>query len=159
RVDPQSALRQGTTGASRSRVRSTLMGAEVALALVVLIAAALFLRSFRETREADPGFRREGVLLAAYDLSGRNLDTSITRAFASRLLTRLRALPGVEAAAIATSVPLDIHGLPQRPFTVEGRARSDAAPDQALFNTVTPDYFKAMGIPMRAGADFANLDD
>jgi hypothetical protein len=56
-------------------------------------------------------------------------------------------------------VPLDIHGLPMRSFSLEGRARSEATPDVALTNTVTPGYFKTMGIPMRAGTDFADLGD
>src|SRR5207244_7553904 len=69
-VDPQAALRSGARLAGRSALRNGLMGAEVGLALVVLMAAGLFLRSFTEARETDPGFRREGVLLAAYDFTG-----------------------------------------------------------------------------------------
>ncbi len=159
RVDPQIALRAGIQSAGRSRTRNVLMGTQVALALIVLTAAGLFLRSFRETREADPGFRRDGVLLAAYDLTAGNPDASQSRVFAASLIARLAALPNVEAAAIATSVPLDIHGLPLRSFTVEGRARADAAKDQALSNVVTPGYFRTMGIPLRDGHDFAALND
>jgi len=159
RIDPQAALRAGARSAGRSRARSVLMGVEVALAMVVLMAAGLFVRKFSETREADPGFRREGVLLANYDLSGKNVDGALARTFATNLLQRLRALPGVEAAAIATSVPLDIHGLPMRSFTVEGRIRSAASPDQALSNVVTPGYFATMAIPLRMGTDFADLAD
>ncbi len=159
RVDPQHALRAGARGAGRSRMRNALMGTEVALALIVLVVAALFFRSVHDTRDTDPGFRREGVLLAAYDLSGRGLDNAGTRAFATRLLDGLRAVPGVEAAAIARSVPLDIHGLPLRAFTLEGRARTDGGSDQALTNTVTPGYFRTMGIPILDGADFADLAD
>jgi predicted permease len=158
RIDVLRALRSGARSAPRSRVRSALMGVQVALAVIVLVAATLFYRSFRETRDMDPGFRREGVLLAAYDLSGRNADTTRARTFAARLLERIRALPSVESAAIAASVPLDIHGLPVRGFTIEGRARDDASQDQALANTVTPDYFRVMGIPMRSGVDFADLN-
>jgi hypothetical protein len=99
------------------------------------------------------------VLLAAYDMAGRGVEPPAAREFTRRLLERLRALPGVESAAVATSVPLDIHGLPIRAFTLEGRARSDAAPDQALTNTVTPGYFKTMGIPLEKGADFVDLAD
>jgi predicted permease len=134
------------------------MGAEVALALVVLVVAASFLESFRQTRE-DPGFRREGVLLAAYDRSSRGGDPASSREFAARLLSSVRALPGVESAAIAGSVPLDIHGLPIRAFTLEGRARSDGTQDEALSNTVTPGYFQTMGIALRKGEDFADLGD
>jgi predicted permease len=152
------ALRSGSRSARRGRLRGALMGVQVALASVVLVAAALFYRSFRETRDMDPGFKREGVLLAAYDLSGRNVDTTAARTFASRLLERVRALPAVEAAAVALSVPLDIHGLPVRGFTLEGRAREDQSPDQALSNVVTPEYFRTMGIPILAGRDFADLN-
>jgi predicted permease len=159
RIDPQHALRSGSRTQTRSRMRNALMGVQVALALMVLIVAALFFRGFRETRDMDPGFRREGVLLAAYDFTGRNVDAAFARDFAGRLLERLRALPEVEAAAIASAVPLDIHGLPLRAFTLEGRARGDAAPDRALSNTITPAYFKTMGIPLRSGADFADLGD
>jgi hypothetical protein len=135
------------------------MGVQVALALVVLIVAGLFFRSFKETRDTDPGFRRDGVLLAAYDLRGRNTSPAFPRTFADRVLGPLRALPAVEAAAISTSVPLDIHGLPSRVFTVEGYARTEAGFDSALTNVVTPGYFATMGIPLVAGTDFADLKD
>ena len=158
-IDPQAALRAGVRTAGRSAMRHTLMAVQVGLALVVLMAAGLFLRSFGETRDADPGFKREGVLLAAYDLSGRNLSREAALDFTARLLDRLRALPNVDAAAVATSVPLDIHGLPNRAFTLEGRAQTGPAPSRALSNVVTPDYFAAMGIPMRDGPGFAGLRD
>jgi predicted permease len=159
RVDPQVAIRAGLRAAGRSALRNVLMGVQVSLALLVLIAAGLFLRSFGETREMDPGFRREGVLLAAYDMSGRAVSGSEARDFARRLLQRVHALPSVEAASIAAAVPLDIHGLAARSFTLEGRARPAAAPDQALSNLVAPEYFKTMGIAIRAGSDFADLGD
>jgi predicted permease len=159
RVNASSELRSGPRAAPRGKLRNALIAAQVALAVIVLVAAALFYRSFRETREMDPGFRREGVLLAAYDLSGRNADSTAARLFAARLLEKAKALPSVEAAAIATSVPLDIHGLPVRAFELEGRARSDASQDLALSNTVTPDYFRTMGIPLRGGRAFSELTD
>jgi predicted permease len=159
RVDPLRALRSGIRNSGRSRARYALMGAQVALASVVLIVAGLFYRSLTETRDIDPGFRREGVLLGAYDFSGRNPDGATSRTFAARLLDRLRALPGVESVAIASFVPLDIHGMPLRSFTVEGHARDDASDDQALANTVTPGYLQTMSIPLSAGRDFADLTD
>jgi len=158
-VDAQRALRSGARTAARSRLRSALMGVEVTLALIVLLVAGMFFRSFSETHDIDTGFRREGVLLAAYDLTGGDVSDAAARQFAARLLGRLRALRGVESAAIALSMPLDIHGLPLRTFTIEGRARSDGAADQALSNTVTPGYFTVMGIPLLQGTDFAALTD
>src|SRR2546425_10124012 len=148
RGDAQSKLRNNVTGVSQVRLRNGFMAAEAALALLVLLAAGLFFESFRDTRTLDPGFQDEGVLLSAYDLSGggaghvqanSSIDPAFARAFADRLLERLRALTGVESAAIATSVPLDIHGLPMTSFKMEGGSSSDdPAPDRALVNFVTP---------------------
>ncbi|OFW30911.1 MAG: hypothetical protein A3H97_19330 [Acidobacteria bacterium RIFCSPLOWO2_02_FULL_65_29] len=159
RVSPLAALHAGTGAARRSRLQHTLMGVEVALALIVLITAAIFVRSFDETRDVDPGFRKDGVLLAAYDLTGRNLDAPYARNFADRLLDGLRRLPDVQAAAVASAVPLDIHGLPLRSFTVEGRVRDDGRADRALSITVSQGYFDAMGIPLVGGADFVQMGD
>ena len=159
RMDPLRAFRSGARGASRNRLRTALMGVQVALAIVVLIAAGIFLRGFIETRRTDPGFARAGVLLAAYDLAGRNKSVDEARQFADQLLTRLRATSTIEAAAISTSVPLDIHGLPSRVFTLEGHTRAEEGFDRALVNTVTPGYFELMRIPLVEGRDFAPLTD
>jgi len=159
RLDPQDGLRSGPNTPPRSRARKVLMGVEVGLAMVVLIAAALFLQSFRSARQTDPRFRPEGVLLAVYDLSGRNPNDASEREFTARLLERLRSLPDVEAAAIATNVPLDLHGIPRRPFTVQGRVRTEPGQDRAISNTVTPGYFKVMAISLLEGNDFAEMRD
>ena len=159
RLDPQDGLRSSSNTPPRSRARRVLMGAEVGLATVVLIAAALFLQSFRSASQTDPRFRPEGILLAAYDSSQRNPDEASEREFAARLLERLRSLPNVEGAAIATNVPLDLHGIPERPFTVQGRVRTKAGQDRAITNTVTPGYFMVMNIPILEGNDFADMRD
>jgi predicted permease len=159
RLDPQDGLRSSSNTPPRSRARKVLMGVEVGLAMVVLIAAALFFESFRSARQTDPRFRPEGVLLAAYDLSGRNPNDASEREFAARLLERLRSLPDVESAAIATNVPVDLHGIPHRSFTVQGRVRTEPGQDRAISNTVTPGYFKVMAIPLLEGNDFAEMVD
>jgi predicted permease len=152
-------LRIGSNWGSRRSARGALMGIEVGLALIVLVAAAIFLRSFDESRDTDPGFDRDGVLLAAYDLSGRGVDEAGLRAFTDELLLRVRGVPAVEAAAIARLVPLDIHGMPVRPFIAQGRVRPDAASDVSAINIVTPGYFATMNIPLLAGRDFVDLKD
>jgi predicted permease len=159
RLDPQTTLRAGASTPPRSALRNGLMAVEVALAVVVLVAGGLFLRAFMQTRNEDPGFRRDGVLLAEYDLSGRTVTATALATFTASLLERVRALPNVESAAIGAYVPLDIHGMPRRFFTLEGRARSDETLDEALTNTVTPGYFAVMGLPLLAGHDFADLRD
>lgn len=163
RVDPQRVLKSGAQSSGRSALRDGLMALQVGLALLVLIVAGLFFQGFVETRETDPGFKTEGLLLATYDLSGRPATAdgcgNCVSQFATRLLERLRAVPGVDAVALAAAVPLDIHGLPLRSFTVEGRAQVQQAPDRALSNTVSNDYFKVMGVPIVAGSDFADMSD
>ncbi len=162
RLDPHVAFRAGARASGRSGLRNGLMAIQVALALVVLIVAGLFLRSFGDTRTIDPGFQRDGVLLAAYDLNGRPMPADragFARTFASRVLSGLGSLSSIEAAAISSSVPLDIHGLPSRSFVLEGHPRTDGTLDEALTNTVTPGYFSLMKIPLVAGVDFASLDD
>ncbi len=167
-LEPLAALGVSPQMSSRSSLRSLLMGAQLAMAVIVLAAAALFYQSFRETKWIDPGFRTEDVLLAAYDLNGRLQVTAgpddaarneAARLFASRLVATLREHPAVEAAAISLAVPLDIHGLPSRSFRVEGTARADGRLDQALQNVVTPGYFGALSIPIRQGTDFVPIDD
>ena len=159
RIDAQQALRSGSKSSGRSVIRDALMGLQVALALLVLVVAGLFFRSFVETRGTDPGFKVEGVVLGTYDLSGRGFDDDRLREFGRRLLERVRAIPGVEGAAISSNVPLDLHGLPLNSFALEGRAVVADKPDQALANIVTPGYFTVLSIPFLAGNDFADLAD
>jgi predicted permease len=159
RISPQFILRAGTGLTARGGLRHALMAVEVALAIVVLVTAGLFLRTFQQSQATDPGFRVPGVLLAAYDLAGRDVSPDDARVFADRVLTKLRALPDVESAALSVSIPLDIHGLPSRAFVLEGRARTDGAEDRSVSNTVTPGYFETMDIPLVAGRDFSALTD
>jgi len=159
RQDPHASLRAGSNTPPRSRLRYALVMTEVGLAIAVLIASGLFIRDFMATRLDDPGFTREGVLLAGFDLSGRGMSDADVRRFDASLLERLARFPSIESAAIATSVPLDLHGMPMRVFSVEGHARSDDGFDEAFTDTVTPGYFDLMKIPLLAGRDFAPLTD
>ena len=156
RLDPHAVLRSGVGQPSRGSMRRWLMAIEASLATAVLIAAGLFLQSFRQTQSTDPGFRREGLLLSAYDLTGRGVDAAGSRAFAADLLDRLNALPEVEAAgdcvrrfrSISTGCRLEA----SKSRAVRGQT---ARAISTLANVVTPGYFKAMGIPLLAGSDFA----
>ncbi len=159
RLDVSAEVAAAARASATGRWRSVAMAAEVALAMVVLVAAGLFLGTFADTRDTHPGFERQGVLLAAYDRSGRGGDDADALAFAQRALDGLLALPGVQGAAIATSVPLDIHGLPRRAFVLEGRARTDGVVDRAASNIVTPGYFAVMGMRWVEGDGLAPLDD
>ncbi len=159
RLNAQVVFRTSVKSSGRNGLRNGLMAAQVALAVVVLVVAGLFIQSFRETRTSDPGFARDGVLLAAFDTSGRPSALAGGRVMAGRIIEDLSRVPGVEGVAVSSSVPLDIHGLPGRVFTVDGRTRADGELDQALSNIVTPGYFDALKIPFLAGRDFAPLTD
>ena len=159
RVDPQQALRSGSKSAGRSAIRDGLMALQCGLALLVLVVAGLFFESFVESRDTNPGFRVEGLLLATYDLGPKTPTDAYAGRFARDLLDRLRQVPTVESVALANAMPLDIHGLPLRGFTLEGRAQTTTQQEQALSNIVSPGYFRTMGIPFVAGGDFAEMID
>jgi predicted permease len=159
RTDSQLALRSARPAAGRSRLRSTLVALEVALALLVLVGAAMFARNFLESRTAAPGFKAEGVLLAGYDLAHSGYDRATGLARMDELLTRLASTPGVDTAAIASWVPLDFHAMPLAAFKLDGRDKPGGGLDRALTYNVTPGYFRTMEIPLVAGRDFAALTD
>jgi len=159
RVDPQQALRSGSKAGGRSNVRDSLMALQCGLALLVLVVAGLFFQSFAETRDTDPGFRSEGLMVATYDLSTLSPSDDYARQFAIQLLDRLNRVPSIESAVLSNSMPLDIHGLPLRGFRLEGRAQDTPQQEQALSNIVSPGYFRTMGIAMVAGEDFVSLSD
>jgi predicted permease len=158
RADPLLVLRSFALRISPNRVRSAITGVQIALAVFVLIAGGLALESFFEARGAPTGFRTTGLLLASYDLTGPGASED-GRSFATRVLREIRTVAAVEGAAIATSVPLDIHGLPTRPFTVEGYAGAADGEDEAVTNTVTPGYFALLDVPFLEGSDFVPLED
>lgn len=159
RLDPLVAVRGEGTIVGRAALRNGLMAAEVAIALVVLLVAGTFYQRAAATEAIDPGFRAEGVLLAAYDVSGPGRTEDDARRFAARFVAAATQIPGVEGVAMAASVPLDIHGMPQRAFRVEGRPRLDGGTDRAASNIVTPGYFAVMGIPFLDGVDFSAIGD
>jgi predicted permease len=159
RIDPQRALRSGSQSSGRSVMRDTLMAMQCGLALLVLVVAGLFFQSFVETKDTNPGFKTEGLLIATYDLTGGVVTEDSARKFAVDLLDRLHRVAAIESVALASNMPLDIHGLPLRGFTLEGRAQGAAQQEQALSNIVSRDYFKTMGIPILAGDDFAEMTD
>jgi predicted permease len=159
RVDPQQALRTGSKSAGRSPLRDGLMALQCGLALLVLIVAGLFFQGFVESRDTDPGFRVDGIMIATYDLGPLAPSDAYARQFATELLDKLQRVPGIESVALANAMPLDIHGLPARGFRLEGRAQTAPQQEQALSNIVSPDYFKTMGIPIVAGEGFAAMSD
>jgi predicted permease len=159
RIDVLPALRGGS-GALPGRhwFRDLLVASEVAVALVVLIVAGLFYRSFHNAQHAPSGYDSERVLLASVDLVARGYNGERRTEFARQAHARLLALPQVEAAALAFTVPLEMHGMPKGIVQVDGVKLTSDADARVIWSSTTPGYFATMGIPLVAGTDVAPLD-
>ncbi|MFB3905423.1 MAG: ABC transporter permease [Acidobacteriota bacterium] len=156
-------LKEGGRGSgeslSRSRLRSTLVVAEVALALVLLIGAGLMIRSFIRLTSVDPGFNPQGVLTAGINLPRSRYDNPGKRIeFFRKLFTELRSLPGVQAAGGSTSLPLTQHNSGTG-LIIEGRPVPQSGDIPIVwFRIVNTDYFRAMEIPIIHGRLFTEQD-
>jgi predicted permease len=143
----------------RGRVRSGLVVAQVAVSLVLLVGAALVMRSLNEAARAHPGFDPAPVARATLDLQQHRYDERRGRALYRDLLQGLRADPAVESASLGVWEPLNIIESPAERLAVEG---VEPPPGQAIttqFDTIAPDYFRTLDIPFLAGRDFAAHDD
>jgi len=155
------ALREGGRGRTAARsarfLRNSLVVAEVALAVSVLIGASLLIRSFVRLRQTDLGFQPDGVLTLRLPMAGpRNAPAERRIAFVQQAEERLAALPGVRAVAAVDTLPLTDFGFATS-FAVEGEPAPAEHPI-ALVRAVTPGYFRTMGLPLLEGRDFTESD-
>ncbi len=155
RVDLVDGLREGargTTGSRRAhRTRNALVVVEVALAAMLLIGASLLIQAFIRLLHVETGFRADGVLTMEVALPRTVYAGQRPAEFFDRLVERLSAVPGVDAVAAASSIPL-AGGENLRQVTIDGRPRPDPGKEIiADYRVVTPTYFKAMGIPHVGG--------
>jgi putative ABC transport system permease protein len=160
-VDVNETLKETGRGTSgRHWLRSSLVVVEVATTLVLLIGAGLMIRSFYRLQSVNPGFSYEHLTSFSVSLPQRKYakeDQRIT--FYNQLLENIRNLPGVEATAAASGLPLGNNGW-QTSFTVDGQPpppRDQVPLMEACL--VTPDYFRAMNIPLKSGRYFTDRDD
>jgi len=149
----------GTFGGSRSRLRThnPLAVIEVALALVLLIGAGLLIRSFQQLQAVAPGFDPHHVLTASFSLPPAEYPNDRPVAFSNLLLERLRGLPEVEAAAMATSLPLGRVDS-RLNYYVEGQATTPETTPVAVVDAVSPGFFRAMGISIMQGRGIEEAD-
>ena len=151
--------RTGSVGGGHARLRSVLVVSEIAVALVLLIASGLLLRSFQKMRDVDLGFRPSHVLIASYGLPQKQYASQVSvDTFNHELLRRLRQLPGAQSVGLATALPMS--GSNGSGFTVDGYVE----PRGAMVNVgdvsqTTGDYFRAMGIPLLRGRFFTDADN
>ena len=146
---------RGHTSASGQRVRASLVVAQVAVALVLAIGAGLATRSVARLLQVDPGYRPDHLLAVTFSIDGDRHPGEQRDAFYLGILDRVRALPGVVAAGAAKDLPLRGAGEPYE-FSVPGFASQEV--QRADWLMVSPDYFRALGIPFRAGRDFTTSD-
>jgi putative ABC transport system permease protein len=153
-------LKEGARGSSARghRVRSVLLVGEVALSIVLLVGAALLLRSFARLSDVDPGFRPEHVLAFSVGLPQSSYPEAHQRAaLFDRLLERLRALPGVQHAGMVQTIPIRSDHM--HSFTIQGRPPNPPGADpSANYRVASPDYFAALSIPVRRGRTFTPAD-
>ncbi|MGA9978706.1 MAG: ABC transporter permease [Candidatus Sulfotelmatobacter sp.] len=160
--DPQTNLREGARAgeATRSqRARSVLAAAEVALAMVLLVGAGLLMRSFARLTSVSPGFEPNGVVKAMVSLPQFQYSTPQQwTAFATQLMTRLQAAPGMQDSACAAPLPIK-DGSVDLPFEIAGNPPLPAGEaNSADYVTASPRYFSVMGIPLLRGRLFDTSD-
>jgi putative ABC transport system permease protein len=150
--------RTGSAGGGHALLRSSLVVAEIAVALILLAASGLFLRSFEKMRQVDLGFRPEHTLTASYSLPKQYATQTMVNEFSRELLLRLQQLPGTKAAGFISILPGSGNGGSET-FVVDGYT----PPKGANMNSATPfhvygDSFRALGIPLLRGRFFTPAD-
>jgi predicted permease len=149
----------GAVGHRRTlfNLRNGLVVAQVALSLVVLVAAGLFLKSLRNAQAINPGFDAPQVLAMTLATGAQRYDEAKSSRFYAELLKRVQALPGVQGVSIAQSAPLSYFYAPAFAFPTIIEGHEPPAGENPPFignNTVGPSYFKTLGIPIIRGRDF-----
>lgn len=154
------ALKAGPVNSSPTRTwgRSTLVVAQIAVAIPLLVVAGLLLRSAQRQKSADFGFDPNGVALMSIDLRPNGYDEHTGRPFCERLLREIGSLPGIEAVSLANQLPLQIVPRTQSAIEVPGYVRPPTEASLVPFNIVTPDYFRTLQIPLIAGREFSAND-
>jgi predicted permease len=158
------ALKEGgrshSGGARRNRLRNLLVIAEVALALVLSVAAGLMMRSFMRLQNVNPGFNPEKLVTLEIQLPEAGYgEKERQAAFQQQLLQRIASLPGAQAVATVNYVPFSGNEF-NSSFTIEGRPIPPPAErPRAFYRTISPDYFRTMGIALRQGRAFTDADN
>ncbi len=161
------AARLGADGRSASassgnrRTKRTLAVAEIALAVVLVSCAGLLLRSFLVLHAVDPGFRSENRIVFDIALPDVQFNTAAKRAvFFSDLLPKIRAIPGVEHASLSTGIPMTNFHYGISAYSLDGRHLSSDEADRlsTQVRRVSDDYFRTLGIPIRAGRGITDAD-
>jgi putative ABC transport system permease protein len=153
----QAEGKSATAGASRQRLQRALVGVEVALAFVLLTGGGLLINSFVRVNQVDPGFEPDGVLTMRLTLPRERYPDASVPVFFRDLVERLESLPGVVQAGAGTQFPPVAFAFRQV-FFDRSDADAEATLPTTLTTAVTRGYFEALGIPLRRGRTFTDLD-
>ena len=159
--DLLTALKDNTAvgrGPRKVSLRHVLVITQVALSMVALISAGLFVRSLREAYKADPGFDPQGVLLVSFDPFLSGYDEMRGREFYRRLIERVNTTPGIQSATLARRLPLTDGGIAFANVVIDGYAPGKDEDMRLNYETVGPQYFRTMRIPLVHGRDVDERD-
>jgi predicted permease len=143
-------LRKGT----RFNVRDVLISLQVAICLIALVGAGLFLLSLRNAREMDPGFDTNNLAMLSFDLGALNYDIARGREFERRALEAAQNAPGIRTAALSNTIPLFNGGFGRTLFREGEDSNNGQSGHVAQISEISPEYFKTMGIPLVRGENF-----
>jgi putative ABC transport system permease protein len=156
RTAPGAVLKAGGRALTASRerfgLRRVLVVSQVALSLVLLVGALLFVRSLRNLVTLNAGFQQDGIVVAQVDFTRRNMPKERRLPFKRELIERIQGIPGVQGAADSSIIPISGNGWNQN-ILVDRKAKG-----LSWFSRITPGYFKTLGTPFLAGRDFDDHD-
>ncbi len=146
-------------GSRRTRMRSTLVVAQVALSMVMLVGAGLFVRTLQASQDADAGFDLEQGLLASLDLLPAGYDQPKGSAFYQRLVSDVLTVPGVTAAGLGRDIPLKLGGGSDTSGEVEGYEAAQGEEMTLFYDRISPGFLPTLGVPLVEGRGFTDQDD
>ena len=160
-VEPAGVLREDSRtaagGRAKARLTSAIVVGQISLSLLLLICAGLFIRSFLRAQQFNPGFNAERVLLASYDLFSAGYTEASGIQFNRQLLARIAALPGVQAATLASAVPLGM-GSGSTSVKPEGYSSQPHESMETPEVIIGPNYLQTLQIPLSAGRELTADD-
>ena len=150
--------RSGSGGRTTGRLRNALVVAQLAVCLVLLVGATLFLRSFIAAQALSPGFDADRLVTASMDMFPSGYTGERHREFQRRAIEAIEALPGIESAAFGSRIPLGFGGNNSTSVGIDGYVPRENEEIVINYSTVGSGYFKTMGIPIRAGREYNSTD-
>jgi predicted permease len=160
-IAPAEVLKEETGslagGLGKARLASGLVVAQIALSLLLLICAGLFIRSFRSAQQIDPGFNPHNILITSYNLFPAGYTEATGTEFHRQLLAKLESVPGVQSAALSSRVPLTFAG-GSTAVKPEGYVSPANESMETQVAMISPNYFHTMQIPLVTGRDFNAAD-